>query len=207
MCYCLLSKSLFAISIIITVNIAPKIISGMRLNVSLQDIGFEFGLGRPKHPVVFRFIIIHTNATIKVPTIRPIFFFTNSMAFFIVFILLMRHYYLPETMSAAAPQEDAIVAAIIAFWFGLSSGFACSRACRSFFRSSSSSLRTAAFIASRSSLVVVRRVCIDTIMSVRITNAQKAAIAMRMTYRNVIIARRIVCRRDIKIGTMGKTTR
>ena len=46
----------------------------MRLNVSLQDIGFEFGLGRPKHPVVFRFIIIHTNATIKVPTIRPIFF-------------------------------------------------------------------------------------------------------------------------------------
>lgn len=74
MCYCLLSKSLFAISIIITVNIAPKIISGMRLNVSLQDIGFEFGLGRPKHPVVFRFIIIHTNATIKVPTIRPIFF-------------------------------------------------------------------------------------------------------------------------------------
>lgn len=47
----------------------------MRLNVSLQEIGFEFGLGRPKHPVVFRFIIIHTNATIKVPTIRPIFFF------------------------------------------------------------------------------------------------------------------------------------
>ena len=46
----------------------------MRLNVSLQEIGFEFGLGRPKHPVVFRFIIIHTNAAIKVHKIRPIFF-------------------------------------------------------------------------------------------------------------------------------------
>ena len=88
--------------------------------------------------------------------------------------------YVEETINAAAPQELAKVAAIIAFWSWLSIGFAWRRACCSFLRSSSSSLRTVAFNASRSSLVVVNRVCIDTIITVRNTNAQNAARAMRI---------------------------
>ena len=87
--------------------------------------------------------------------------------------------YVEETINAAAPQELAKVAAIIAFWSWLSIGFAWRRACCSL-PSSSSSLRTVAFNASRSSLVVVNRVCIDTIITVRNTNAQNAAIAMRI---------------------------